>query len=124
MRAWVRAYLSSVCVFLCVQADFEERLAASREAALVLAKEDTRRQLDEMRDEFEAEREALEAQYAEVRALHFHLFHAIVHTTLRSLCGAGDQNARCGGGGARSSRRRAGALLQIYGSICTLIFAY
>ena len=31
----------------------------------MLAKEDTRRQLDEMRDEFEAEREAIEARHAE-----------------------------------------------------------
>jgi hypothetical protein len=47
-----------------LKADFEERLGASKAAALVLAKEDTRRQLDEMKDQFEEEREAIEAKHA------------------------------------------------------------
>jgi hypothetical protein len=48
-----------------LKAEFEKRLADAKAAALVLAKEDTQRQLDEMHDEFETEREEMEAKHAE-----------------------------------------------------------
>lgn len=44
--------------------DFAARLEASKAAALTLAQEETRVQLDELRDEFDLERDALEEKHA------------------------------------------------------------